>query len=263
MTDPRPPLDLDEMAQVIDLALQAGALLMQNGAESRRVEQTIQHIGAALGCDRMDILVSANAIAITTTSGAQYRTKIRRIGAIGTDLTMVSAINRLSRRIETGELDRPQVQAELERISRLAPHYNRWLTVLMVGLACACFSRLFGGDWAVFGVTWGAASLAMLVRQELIQRQFNPLLVVTATAFVAGLVGSLAGSLRLSHTPQIALASAVLLLVPGSALINAAADLIEGHLVTGMVRGFTGALVSLAIALGLLLAMTLAGVRFP
>lgn len=43
-------------------------------------------------------------------------------------------------------------------------------------------------------------------------------------------------------------------------LINAAEDLIKGHMVIGLVRGASGMIVSLAIALGLLLAMTLAGV---
>ena len=58
-----------------------------------------------------------------------------------------------------------------------------------------------------------------------------------------------------------AISSAVLLLVPGVPLINAAEDLIKGHLLVGLARGLTGLLVSLAIALGLMLALWLTGVR--
>jgi uncharacterized membrane protein YjjP (DUF1212 family) len=65
---------------------------------------------------------------------------------------------------------------------------------------------------------------------------------------------------NLSNQPETALAAAVLLLVPGVPLINAAQDLIRGHLVTGITRGVTGLLISLAIALGLLLAISLTGV---
>ncbi|MCA9956183.1 MAG: threonine/serine exporter family protein, partial [Anaerolineales bacterium] len=43
-------------------------------------------------------------------------------------------------------------------------------------------------------------------------------------------------------------------------LINSAQDLIRGHMVTGIARGVTGLLISLAIALGLLLALSLTGV---
>ena len=89
---------------------------------------------------------------------------------------------------------------------------------------------------------------------------FNLIMTVGGTAFVAGLIASAGAALNFSATPDDALASSVLLLVPGVPLINAAEDLIKGHMVTGIVRGLTGVLISLGIALGLLLAMRLMGV---
>ncbi|MGQ9888491.1 MAG: threonine/serine exporter family protein [Aggregatilineales bacterium] len=254
-------LEREELRDVIDLSLWAGQLLLQHGAEAERVEETVHRLGTALGCDWLDVLVSPNAIIATTSSGLEFRTKVRRVVGMRVDMTIVSAVNRLSRRVESGELNRFQARAELARISSMPPHYNRWLTVALVGLACASFSRLFGGDWAVFAVTFAASATAMLVRQELTRRHINQLLTVIATAFVAGLIASSAAVFRWSETPLTALSAAVLLLVPGVPLINAAEDMIKGHMVVGLVRGATGVLVSLAIALGLLLAMTLAGVR--
>lgn len=43
-------------------------------------------------------------------------------------------------------------------------------------------------------------------------------------------------------------------------LTDGVEDMIKGHMVTGIVRSFTGALISLCIALGILLAMQLMGV---
>lgn len=254
----KPLLTYEELADVVDLSLWAGQLLMQYGAESLRVEETIHRLGTALGCDWMDIFVSSNDIAVTTISGLDFRTKIRRVIGTGVNMTIVSGVSRLSRRVEAGELNRFQVRTELERIATAKHHYPRWLVVPMVGLACAAFSRLFGGDWAVFGVTFVAASLALIVRQELTQRHFNPLLVTTVTAFVAGLLAS--SAVWVSTAPQTAPAASVLLLVPGVPLITAAEDVITGHLVVGLARGFYGTLISLAIGLGLLLALNLTGV---
>lgn len=253
-------LEREELRDVIDLSLWAGQLLLQNGAEAERVEETVHRLGTALGCDWLDVLVSPNAIIVTTSSGPEFRTKVRRVTGMRVDMTVVSAVNRLSRRVESGELTRIQARSELVRISSTPPHYNRWLTVALVGLACAAFSRLFGGDRAVFIVTLAAASAAMFVRQELTRRHINALLTVIITAFVAGLIASSAAVFDWGDTPQTALSAAVLLLVPGVPLINAAEDLIKGHMVIGLVRGASGMIVSLAIALGLLLAMTLAGV---
>ncbi|MCB0195067.1 MAG: threonine/serine exporter family protein [Anaerolineae bacterium] len=251
-------LTRQELADIVDLSLWAGQLLMQNGAESLRIEETIHRLGTALGCDWMDIFVSSNDIAVTTISGLDFRTKIRRVVGVGVNMTIVSGVSRLSRRVERGELNRIQVRAELERIALAEHHYPRWLTILMVGLACAAFSRLFGGDWAIFGVTFVAASLALIVRQELTKRHFNAVLITVATAFVAGLLAS--SAIWVSASPQTALAASVLLLVPGVPLITAAEDIITGHLVVGLARGFFGTLITLAIALGLLLAVNLTGV---
>jgi uncharacterized membrane protein YjjP (DUF1212 family) len=257
----QPPLDHDTLTDVIDLALWAGQLLMQFGAESERVEETINRLGIGLGCDWMDVFVSANALVVTTSSGTEFRTRTRRIKDRGVNMTIVSAINRLSRRVVVGELDRLQVRSELERISTAPRHYNRWLVVVMVGLACASFCRLFGGEWAVSGVTWAAASTAMFVRQELAHRHVNILLTVVITAFVSGCLASSATLLNLGSEPSLALASSVLLLVPGVPMFNALEDLIKGHPVVGVARGVNAALIALAIALGLTLAMGLMGIE--
>jgi uncharacterized membrane protein YjjP (DUF1212 family) len=65
----------------------------------------------------------------------------------------------------------------------------------------------------------------------------------------------------LQYDPRTSIAASVLLLVPGVHLINSAEDLIKGHMVTGIVRGVLGLVISLSIALGLSLAIWLTGVQ--
>ena len=156
MSDPLiQPLPREELRGVIDLAFWSGQLLLQYGAEAQRVEETVHRLGTALGCNWMDIVVSPNGLFVSTISGEEFRTKVRRVVSLGVDMTKVSAVNRLTRRAVDGELDgeldRAQVRGELERIVGTPLHYPRWLVVVMVGLACAAFSQLMGGDWPVFG----------------------------------------------------------------------------------------------------------------
>ncbi len=254
------PMEREELRDVIDLALWAGQMLLQNGAETARVEETVHRMGTGLGANWMDVLVSPNAIIASTISGVEFRTKVRRVVRIGVNMDIITEIGDLSRRVIRDEADRFTVRAELERIDRKKRQYNRWLVVLLVGLACAAFSRLFYGDWGVFFFTWVAASTGMFVRQELTHRNFNPLLITVSTAFVAGLIASIPVALNLGANPEIALAASVLLLVPGVPLVTSAQDLIQGHIVTGLVRGILGLLITLGIALGLTLAMRIAGV---
>jgi len=255
------PLDRETLAEIVDLALRAGQLLMENGAESQRVEVTVRSVGTGLGCDWGDVLVSHNAIVVSHISGREFRTKIRRVSRGGVNMSLIEQISHLTHRIEEGKFDRAQVRAELERISNYPRHYNRWLTVVAVGLACAAFSRLFSGDWLTFGVTLISAAVAMFVRQELTLRNFNSLLGVVASALVAGsMVAVIYLLTEFSRQVGLALAASVLLLVPGVPFINAVEDLIKGYTVVGLARGATSALIILAIALGLLIAMQLIGI---
>ena len=260
---PKQPLDREALRDVIDLSLWVGQMLIQHGADAQRVEETVHRLGTALGCDWMDILVSPNVIAVTASSGEEFRSKIRRVVRVGVNMDHIVRINALSRSVEQGEMDRHQVRTYLQQIDHTAPAYNRWLLVATTAVACAAFSRISGGDWVTFVVTLVAAGIAMVVRQELDKRRFNALLVITATAFVATVFS--AGAMRLGwgSTPEAALLSSVLLLVPGVQLINAAQDVLNGHLLMGVARGFSGVLMSLAIALGILLALWLLAVRIP
>ena len=233
---------------------------MHNGAESQRVQETVRILGTGLGCDWGNVLVTYNAIIVTHASGDEFHTKIRRVSPGEVNMSLLTAISHLTHRVEEGKYDRHRVRTELERISSTPHRYNQWLTAAVVGLACAAFSRLFGGDWVAMLVTWVAATAAMLIRQELEQRHFNQLLAVIVTAFVAGGLVGLINWFHLSPHLEPALAASVLLLVPGVPFINAVEDLIKGHLAAGVARATAAVLTILGIALGLLAAMWLTAV---
>lgn len=251
------PLDYETLRDVIDLALWAGQMLLQGGAESQQVEETVHRLGTGLGCDWLDIFASPNAIVITAISSGEFRTKVRRVVNVGVNLAVVVEISALVDRVLAGELDRHQLRAELTRVSQTPPCYSRWTVALMVGLACASFSRLFGGDWVIFGITFLAAAVAMLLRQEFQKHQFNPFLTVIITAFTASIIAGIAPLFRLGGQPQVALVSSVLLLIPGVPLIHSVEDLMKGYPMTGIARGVNAVVIATCIALGLLLAMSL------
>lgn len=256
----KPSMEREALRDIISLSLWAGQMLLQNGADSQRVEETVHRLGTGLGCDWLDVVVNIDSIVASTINNHEFRTRVRRAPARGVNMALIAEINRLSRAASAGELDRFALRAELRRIDAMPRGYSRAVVIGAVGLACAAFSRLFGGDWAVFLVTFAAASAAMYVRQELQHRHFNHLLVTIVTAFTAGVIASSAAFFQWSDQPGTAMAAAVLLLVPGVPLINCVEDLIQGHITTGLARGLVGGLISLAIALGLSLAIWLTGV---
>ncbi|NJN54816.1 MAG: threonine/serine exporter family protein [Anaerolineae bacterium] len=143
------PLSHAELTDIIDLCLWAGQMLLQQGANSLRVEESVHRLGTGLGCEWLDIVVRTESLTITASSGGEFRTKTRRVVRLGVNMWRITAVNDLSRHIAAGQIDRFQARAELERIDAQPGEYNRWLIAVMVGLACAAFSQLFGGDWPV------------------------------------------------------------------------------------------------------------------
>ncbi len=255
----KPALTHEVLTDIIDLALWAGQLLLQNGASSHRVEETVHQIGTGLGCDWMDVLVSHNAIVVTTISAGDFRTKIRRVPKHGVDLTVVSAVNRLRYHISDNTLDPIQLRNELQRISTRKPMYPFWFTAIMIGLACGAFCRLFGGDYEAFALTAVASTVGMFIRHLLLREEFNTYLVVIAAAFITSLIAALGKYIGI-HDYPVALAAGVLMLIPGVPLINMVLDFVRGHINVGISRGILGLLITLSIAIGLLLAVSITGV---
>lgn len=253
-------LTSDDHKDIARAALWAGQLLLQHGAETQLVEETIHRLGTALGCDWLDIAISADSITITTIYQNTFLTKVRRVPDRGINMKVVCSVVQVCDMAEKGLCDTELVMHRLRQLSDKQPRYNRWLMMVMVGLSCSCFSRLAGADMAVFVVTFFASSIATFVRQEFAHRHFSPLVNFTVTAFVATIIASTATLFKLSPEPHLAMSSSVLMLVPGFPFVNALSDMVKGHVNTGIARWGVATILILATALGIMLGMTVTGV---
>ena len=102
----------------------------------------------------------------------------------------------------------------------------------------------------------------MYVRLVLAGRHLHPQINFCITAFVATTVSGLMLTLpAFLQSSTVAMAASVLLLVPGFPLINSVADMFKGHINTGLARWAIASLLTLATCIGVVMAMTLWGLR--
>ncbi len=254
----RPTLSRGQQTDICRVIVKVAQMLAEAGAETRIIEQLSGRLGRGLGVESIEMAISSSAIVLTTLYQSRCVTTTRRVRAHGINMHVVCELQRICLEVEQGHYNLQQVRDEVAAIQPF--HYNRWLVVAMIGLSCASFSLLFGGDWPVFLVTLLAASSAMAVRQQLHHHQHNVLLISAATAFVATLIASYATIFKLSQQPYLAMAASVLLLVPGFPLINAVSDLVKGYFNMGLARWGTATLITLSAAVGIILAMNLTGI---
>ena len=248
----------EKQREISRLVAKAGQMLLQHGAESSLVSDDSRRLGIAVGADDVEISLSASSLVITTMIDEHCMTTARRAPDRGINMRAVTEIQRICIMSEKGLLDCHEAAVKLDAIS--PERYNRWLVVIMIGLSCASFSRLAGGDWPVFMMTFLASSLGMIVRQEIGHRHFNPLLNFGITAFVTTLISSQAVIYNIGNTPFLAMASSVLMLVPGFPLINAVADMVKGYVNMGIARWTFATLLTLSTSIGIVGAVNLVGV---
>lgn len=252
--------DSPEQKEITRLCIQCALFLLQHGAESTLVEQLSSRLGLALGAERVEISISANAIVLTTIINDNCITSTRQNIDRGINMYVVTEVQHIVIMTEHHLLDIKDVHHRLEHIKPF--RYPRWLVVLMVGLSCGCFCKLNGGGWDGALVAFIASAIAMFIRQVLTQRQTHPQINFCITAFVATSVsGLLIQQPLFQETSTISMAASVLLLVPGFPLINAAADMFKGHVNTGLARWGMASLLTLATCIGVVTAMSFWGLR--
>ena len=138
--------------EVMEVSLQAGHLLLENGAEISRVEETIERICRYYGVCSGNAFVLTNGIFVTVGSRNEPDfAKVEHIPVSGTHLDRVAAVNQLSREIEAGMYTVREVAERLECIKSM-PGKPKYMQVLASG----CGSLLLSVRGQYMGQLCGA-----------------------------------------------------------------------------------------------------------
>lgn len=242
-----------EQRGITRVCAQTALLLLQYGAESAVIVQMTQRLGIALGVDSVECVLTPNAVIITTLLNENCITTARKNIDKGINMHIVTEVQRLIIIAEHKIYSFDQVKQKLSQIQ--AKKYPTYLVTTMVALSCSCFAHLSGGDIIIFSITFIASFFAMIIRQQLTQKHYNPIITFASTAFIATLISGIALKYQLGNDPQIAIASSVLLLVPGFPLINSLADILKGHVNMGLGRWTIATILTFGACLGIIFAL--------
>lgn len=251
----------EEQTKITRAIIKAAVLMLEFGAESRLIELTAQRLGNALGVDSVEVSLIPSAIVLSTLSNNQTQsvTTTRRAHHKPINMSIVCDVQKMCHNIEKEKQD---VDFIFKALKEIQPnYYNRWLVMFMVGLSCASFAYLTGGDISAFFITFIASTLAMFTRQELAKRKFVMIITFAFTAFVATIVAGLSQIYELSSTPNVILSASVILLAPGFPFVNSVLDAVKGYLAMGWGRWMQAVLLTVATSIGIILALALLSLK--
>lgn len=239
---------LDE--EVLDLALMAGHILLENGAEIYRVEETIDRICGYYGVSSENAFVLSNGIFLTAGSAREsFFAKVQHIPVSGTHLNKVAAVNQLSREIVEGKHTVQEAYRILEEI-RTMPGKKRWMQTLASGVGSAGFCIFFGGTlWD--GLAAFAAGICLYLYVLWI-----------SVPHLSKIVGNIGGGalvtivccllylMGVGENLNFMMIGTMMPLVPGVAFTNSIRDVADGDYISGSVRMLDALLVFFCIAIG-------------
>ena len=243
----------DQIQALSEFLLEYATTLMGAGVHTNRDVRNISRIAAAYGYSADMTIFQRNITMslICKDDETLRRTSVRKLKPLAFNLNLIQQLSELSWLPVDNNVS----------IAVRTKRFSRWTDLLLVSVGNAAFCRLFNGDlWAMLTV-FAATMLGFLVKQQLTRLKYNPLGVIILSAFTASMAAACAVLFQIGSTPQIALATSVLFLVPGVQMINSIMDLMHGHILMGISRGVHSIMMIVCIAIGLSATMLIVGVN--
>lgn len=244
-----------DQGKILDIAIKAGTTLLRFGAETYRVEDTITRICKSYGlaCEAFSL---PTGIIVSVEGENGVSTICKRIPSRTVDLTRISYVNELSRRIarETPEYD--DVLKELNKISELK-EYSNVAIITCYALTAFVYVMLFGGSLVDALLVLPIGAILGLLRLVFSKSSSFLFIEYFVSGFVAGILSWLITFVTPQINPYVIIIGAVINMLPGVALTNGIRDLLHGDIVSGLARMGEALMVVAVIAAGTGIGLTL------
>ncbi len=253
---------------VIDLALRVGEAMLSTGASAAEVVATVLRLTSAYGVQSAHVDITFTSITVSIHRGmdADPLSVMRVVRTRSPDHTRLERVQLLvDRVVGGGGPDVDQARAELAGVLR-APHpYRRWVTVAGEALLASAVVLLFGGGPAMMVLAALSATVVNVVSRQLgrlgIAAFFNQAVSAAIPTSLAVLLYWLRGrgvEVPGLTSPSLVVISGIVVLLAGLTAMGAAQDALDAYYVTAAARGLEVIMLTLGIAVGISLVLSLA-----
>jgi len=255
-----PEENLEEQhAEALAVASEAGHILLENGAEISRVEETMERIASHYGVDSKSFFVLSNGI-FTTSSFNKYA-NVEFIPFKGTQLDKVVAVNQLSRDIVAGKHSLAEARVRLKEIRTMRPH-PVWEQVLASALGSAGFCIVFGGGLLDCAASFICGILLWLFVLFVTAPHMSKIVGNIVGGFFVTALCILFHRIGFGHSLPNMIIGAIIPLIPGVPFVNGVRDVANEDYIAGATRLLDAMLVFFCIAAGVALAFVCDGLIF-
>ena len=235
---------------LLDVAVELAYRLAMSGAETFRVEDSVNRIMQAYGI-QSEVFAIPNCLHVSIeTPQGQPMTRMRRIGYHGNDLDAVEKYSNLSRKICAEKPDPTLATQWLNDTSKQLVKNSAPVFLLGNFMGACGFCVLFGGsttDSLCSGICGIVIGLVAMLMDHL---KANLFFKTISASFLMAILAYLTDWINLTNNVDAVIIGALMILVPGLIFTNGMRDIIYGDTNSGINRIVQVFLIAAAIALG-------------
>lgn len=242
-------MDYLKEEKLLDACILTGKILMENGAEMHRVEDTMNRIlDARLGDGEAVSFVIPTGIFVTTRFGKN--TKMVRIVKRNTNLQQIANVNAISREYSQDLIDTDTLYDKIFELDQEIKPYSTFLEVFAAGIMSGFMMIIFKGvpkDFLMTFLIGGIGYALFLLAKRKMQARFVQEFFAT---FLMGIMAGFAHNLGLIHQIDTVIIGSIIILVPGIPIMNSIRDFLVGNTVSGTVSFLEALLIAGMIGAG-------------
>ena len=232
--------------------------MLSIGTYTARIERCVCRIAGAYGYEAsLMIFVRHFIISVMDPADNSIRRTYVKTGATARiSFDLISELSALSWEICDEKIPLARAKAAFAEI--LASQKKSFAkTLVLLSVANAAFCELFGGDGGAMALVFAATAFGICARYLLSKLKINLKIQYIAVSFAVSFIVSLGARYGLSATPDVAVGSSILFLIPGVWLINSVFDILNENMLVGISRGLNTGLLIICIAIGLFLTLSI------
>ena len=233
-----------------EVASNAGAIMLENGAEIYRVEDTVERIiRSKTNAKDVDVYSTFNVIILSFTFDNEVHTNVRRVKNRSNNLFYIDKVNQFSRDFCVGKFSLEEALIELKKIkeSKGRPLFER---IFGGAIAAGAFSLLLSGGQNEMAISIIVGMLSYYAANFMEQNGIGYFVV----NYLYGVIVSILTIISAHFIPDIKsgiiIVSSMMALLPGITITNAMRDLMSGDATSGLTGAVIGILISTALAMG-------------
>ena len=269
---------MEQSRRALELVTRIGEVLLKNGGEIFRVQQTMQLVAKAYGIPGFQVYVLANGLFVSMqeegrtitrpvesgdaagqeqlfgqehlASRAHLASQVRYVPLSSVHLGRVAAVNNLSREIVAQKYTVEEASRKIEQIDKL-PFTSNAVQTLMSGLGAGAFCILFGGSLLDSAAAFLSGLVLWIFVLFLTARGANKIMVnILASALVTAMGVLFSHLFSFGDSMDMIVIGSIVPLLPGVPLTNSIRDYLNGDYLSGTIRMIDAVLVACCIALG-------------